>query len=136
MTRDQILSIVRFVLTIGGGLLIGRSISGVPVTQENLELLFGIASSGLGLVWGFLDKSLTEESFQSAIGHIVSVGGGILVTSGKLSANSLSVWLGFITAAAPLIWSAINKNKNAKIAKAVRANNHAFIAKLTGVKKK
>src|SRR5688500_4512749 len=111
---DTLKTVIRYVITLVGAWLIGKNVSlfGQPLDTSTVEILGGIVLTIAATVWSWLAKELTMESFEGAIRHIVVTGGAILVTAGRMSAESLTMWIGLVSAIAPIIGSYIFKLKN------------------------
>lgn len=115
MTKDNVFALIRNLLTIAGGYIIGKSFFGTSVDDNTWQGIIGIVIAMVGVVWSILDKTLGIEQLQGAIRHIVSVVGGILIASGKLTAERLDTWLGIITVLVPIIYGLLSKTKSTQL---------------------
>lgn len=115
MTKDNVFALIRNLLTIAGGYIIGKSFFGTAVDDNTWQGIIGIVIALVGVVWSILDKTLGIEQLQGAIRHIVSVVGGILIASGKLTAERLDTWLGIITVLVPIIYGLLSKTKSTQL---------------------
>lgn len=111
MTSERIFSILRNLLTIVGGWFIGKSLFGAEIDQNTWELVMGVVLSLVGTVWSIVDKTVTIEKIQGTVRHVISVIGGALVASGKISAEHLELILGVILAIIPLVQGYFSRKK-------------------------
>lgn len=111
MTSERIFSILRNILTIVGGWFIGKSLFGEAIDTNTLELLIGVVMSLAGTIWSIVDKTVTIEKIQGTVRHVISVIGGALVASGKISAENLELILGIILALIPIIQGYFSRKK-------------------------
>ncbi len=112
----NITSIIRNLLTLAGAFLIGRNLFGLEVNEVLWQEIVGGVMVIVGIVMSIMDKTLTEEKFQGALRHIVLLVGGLLVAKGTIKPEQIEVYLGIITALAPLIYGYISRKKNQDIA--------------------
>jgi len=116
MNKDKIFTIIRIVFTIGGALLLGKNIGGTVVDQNLTQMVLGVALGLAGLIWSFIDQTSTLESFQATIMNAFLFVGGLLVSSGKLSAEKLATWGGIVSMLAALIYPILSRKKSQAIA--------------------
>ncbi len=104
MNQDKLLSLLKNVLTVVGGLFLGKTIFGqVPFTTELLDGIIGAALSITALVWSIKEKKVTIEMQQGAVRRVLSLIGGILVSSGKMTVENMNLWIGVILSLVPII---------------------------------
>lgn len=116
MTKANILSLVRTVLTFAGTFLIGHSILNQPITSDVWDMIIGVSSTAFGTIWGIVDKSATSDMIESALRSILIGVGGFLVTAGILKNETLQALLGLITPILAFIQSVMSKAKVVSIA--------------------
>lgn len=128
MTKEQIISIIRTLLTGIGAFFIGKSLFGVSIS-DNLVSLIGGGVAVLGsFIWSIVDKSLALEGFQAAIKQVITAIGGILAALGK-STESFESISGALLPVITLIYTFLSQKKSAQI-----ANGSIAIQDLKGVK--
>jgi uncharacterized membrane protein YfcA len=115
MTRENFLSLLRNLLTIAGGYLIGKNFLGTTIDDVLWQGLLGLVMAIVGFVMSVKDKQVDEEKIQGIIRHTVSTIGGIFVGTGKLSAESLTLWTGFILSLVPIIQGLISRRKAGRL---------------------
>jgi hypothetical protein len=115
--NETLKTVLRYVFTIVGGWLIGKNVSlfGNPLDTSTIEIIGGALLSLISVVWSFIAKELTEESLSGALRHIVSSIGTIFVSAGRWSPEQLAMWLGLVTALAPIVHSWLTRRKNVKL---------------------
>lgn len=128
MTKDQIISIIRTLLTGIGAFFIGKSIFGVAISDNIIGLVGGGVAVVGSFIWSILDKSLAVEGFQAAIKQVVTAIGGILAALGK-NIQSFESISGALLPILTLIYTYLSQKKSAAIAKGTIA-----IQDLKGVK--
>jgi hypothetical protein len=128
MTKDQIISIVRTLLTGIGAFFIGKSIFGVQVSDNILQLVAGSIAVIGSFVWSIVDKSLAVEGFQAAIKQVVTAIGGVLAALGKNTQSFESI-TGALLPVLTLIYTFLSQKKSIAI-----ANGSIAIQDLKGVK--
>jgi hypothetical protein len=111
MTQERVFSLIRNILTIVGGFLLGKMIFGTAIDANLWEGIIGVVMSLVGTIWSIADKTATIEKIQGTVRHIVSILGGILVSSGKLSAEQLELWAGVILALIPVFQGWLSRKK-------------------------
>jgi len=100
MKREDILSIVRHILSAIGGYLVIKGIdSGLVATGSGITL--GLVS----VIWSIVDKSATVDAVQGALRQVATFVGGIFIAKGKLDPKQLDSYLGLLTAVIPFILS-------------------------------
>jgi len=115
--NETLKTVLRYVFTLVGGWLIGKNISlfGNPLDSNTVEIIGGAILSVISIVWSFIAKEVTEESLGGALRHVVGSIGSILVSAGRLSPEQLTMWLGLVTALAPIVFSWLVRRKNVKL---------------------
>lgn len=115
MKKEQIYSIVTALLTLAGSYLLGKSVFGISVDTTSWEAITGAILTVGGIVMSILDKSLTIEKLQASLRTVIIAVGGLFVGAGKLDASKIEVWLGFIAAIVPMLYTWLSKKKNQQI---------------------
>lgn len=111
MTKERIFSLIRNILTVVGGLLIGRMIAGTEVDAPLWENIVGCLMAVAGTVWGIFDKTAGIEMLQSTFRHLISTFSGIVVTAGWLTEEQVIAWGGVILALIPLLQGWLSRKK-------------------------
>jgi hypothetical protein len=115
MSKEVALSLLRSVLTFAGFFLVGRSVTGHVLDAGVLETVSGVVLALVGTIWGIKDKSTGAEQWASLARSILTGIGGIGVSWGLLTANTLAAVSAFVTAILPVILSQLNKTTIAQI---------------------
>jgi len=100
MKQEDILSIVRHLLSAIGGYLVIKGIDNGLITQGS-GVLLGLVS----VIWSIVDKSATIDGVQGALRQVATFVGGIFIAKGKLDPTQLDSYLGLLTAVIPFILS-------------------------------
>jgi len=116
MNKDSILSLVRQAAVAFGAFLIGKKLFGQTVDDGYLGLIAGIVVAVVGFVWGILDKSSTVEAVQAFVRQLFSFGGGLLVSAGKLTNETLEIVVGFAVPVGTWIFKLLDNRKTAQLA--------------------
>ena len=111
-------SLIRNLLTAIGGFFIGRALFGGTVIIDNslVEGLIGLIMSVVGVVMSIKDKTVSIEQLQGTVRHIASTIGGILVGSGKMTAETITLWTGILVAIIPAVQGWLAKKKSQQLA--------------------
>lgn len=116
MTKESWLSILRIALTAVGSYLVGMSFLGTTI-DNNLWLgVAGAVVTAASIVWGIVDKTVTNEKLQSGLRSIVLTFGTLLVGSGVIKDEILQAVLAIIAIAIPAADSEVSKRKNKNVA--------------------
>lgn len=115
MNKEQILSLVRTILSAAGAFFIGKYLLGNEVDESLLELIVGAIMTLASIVWSIVDKSATLEKLESGVRQVIIVAGGLLVSAGKLDAEKLETYVGLAVALTAFLWSTLGKKKTAAI---------------------
>lgn len=100
MKKEDILSIIRHILSAVGGFLVIKGIdSGMIATGSGI--LLGLIS----VVWSVVDKTATVSAVEGALRQVATFIGGIFIAKGKLDPTQLDSYLGLLTAIIPFILS-------------------------------
>ena len=113
--KEQILSALRTLLILAGGYLLGNEILGIPVDNNWVLSVTGIALGLIGVIWSWVDKTLTADKWQSLVRNVIVFGGGILISKGIISGETWQIIIGAIGTIFPWILSDQNRAKNAAI---------------------
>jgi hypothetical protein len=124
--KEQILSALRTLLILAGGYLLGKEILGVPVDNNWILSATGIALGLAGVIWSAVDKTLTNDKWQSVVRNVIIFGGGILISNGVITGEMWQVIIGAIGTVFPWILSGQNRAKNEDI-KSGEINQSSFI---------
>ena len=117
MDRITITAIVKNVLALIGSFLIGKELFGAQVDESLWQIIAGAVLVLISFVLSFASNTVTKEKFQDAI-RVLLVGiGGALVAGGWVEPAKVEMWIGAITAIAPMIYEWISRKKSQEIAK-------------------
>lgn len=116
MSKETVMTLARTILSAVGAFLIGKHIFGTVADETVVGAIVGGIMTTASVVWGIVDKSSGIEQIQSGIRQVVTLVGGILISSGKLSAEKLETYLGLAIALATFIYSLLSRKKTADIA--------------------
>lgn len=117
LSKQTASSLIRAIIMILGAFLINHHIGSTAIDQTWLDAAGGIAISLFSVVWGMFDKSTSLEAFEAAIKQALVFVGGLLVTSGKISIDSLNGYIGILTVILPVVWSYVSKKKTLQAGK-------------------
>lgn len=123
--KEQILSALRTLLILAGGYLIGKQILGVEVGIDWVQAAVGIVLGLVGVIWSWVDKTITNDKWQSLVRNVIVFGGGILISNGVITGEMWQVIIGAIGTVFPWILSEQNRSKNAAI-KSGEINSNSF----------
>lgn len=116
MTKDNLLSLLRTLLTFFGMYFIGHKFLGQPITTDVWDIIIGSGLTLIGTVWSIVDKSATIEKVEAAIRSVFIGFGGFLVTAGIIKAETLASIIGLITPILAFIQSVMAKAKVKQLA--------------------
>lgn len=116
MNKDKVFSILRIVFSIVGAWLLGKNIGGTVIDPNTLQIIIGIVLGLAGMIWSFFDQTSKIESFQATIMQVFLFGGGILVSSGKISADKLQSWIPIVTMLGALLYPLLSRKKSQDVA--------------------
>lgn len=111
MTKENLLSLIRTILTLIGSYLVGHAFLGGHLTDEVWQTIGGAIMTLIGTIWGILDKSVGVEQAESGFRSAGIALGGILVAAGKISNQTLESFLALGAAIIPFILSSLGKAK-------------------------
>jgi hypothetical protein len=114
--NSQLISLIKNIITIAAGLLVGKSIWGVPITTETGDLIIGVVVAVATLIWSIKDKTVTIEQWQGAARRIISFVGGILIAKGITTPESIELWFGLANALIALLQGVLTRQKAAQLA--------------------
>lgn len=117
MDKIRIAAIVKNVLAIAGSIWIGKELFGAQVDQTLWEILAGSAMVLTSFVISFKTNLVTKEKFQDALRVLIVSVGGALTAGGWVEPAKLELWIGAITAIAPMIYEWISRKKSQDLAK-------------------
>lgn len=126
--KDRILSAIRTLVTAAGAFIAGKYLFGTVVDENIAVGITGAVISVASTAWGFVDKTVTQEMFQSTLRSIVATFGPLLVASGKITNQTVEFITLSISTLVPIAWSNSEATKNQNIAEGKTA-----IADLKGV---
>lgn len=115
-SKENILSLLRTLLTFAGTFLIGHSLLNQPITSDVWDMIIGVSSAAFGTIWGIADKTATWDMIESGIRSVLIGAGGFLVTAGLLKDETLQAVIGLITPVLAFIQSSMSKAKVVNLA--------------------
>lgn len=105
MKKEQVISIVRHVLSVVGGLLLAYGI-GQEVLFANIS---GVVLGLVSLIWSIKEKSATLSQAGGVIRQVLTFVGGFLIAKGVLTPEKLEATIGGIVALLPVILGQFDK---------------------------
>lgn len=105
MSREQLFSAIRHLLSAVGGYLLLKGLDGSFIEQGS-----GIVLGIIALVWSFKDKTATSSAVGGVLRQIATFVGGIFIAKGKLDPAELDTYLGILTALIPLLLAKLDRN--------------------------
>ena len=115
MTKEQIYAIIRLLLSALGSYLLGHNLFGNTIDNSILTQITGCVLGLVSVIWSIAEKNVLTEQIEGAVRQSITFIGGLLVSSGKLSAASLDSWLGILVIILPFILSRLGVAKNKQI---------------------
>jgi hypothetical protein len=94
----------------------GFSFLGSTIDDNLWAGLGGAVITGIGVVWGILDKTATVEAIQSGLRSIIIVFGTLLVGSGVIKNELLDSLLAIVATIVPVLYSKLSRDKSKNIA--------------------
>jgi hypothetical protein len=119
MTQDNLLSSIRALLILVGSYVVGHNILGHAIDSSTWQIIAGSVVTIASTIWGITTKTTTIEGVESALRSVITSVGGLFVSAGVLSGDTLNAILGLVTAIAPAVQSSLSKTKNQQIATGV-----------------
>lgn len=116
MKKDQIFSVLRFLLMLAGGWLLGKNLLGNRIDATLWQEAVGMIMTLISGVWSYLDKEIDIEGAQSVLRKVLVFIGGLLIASGRITDQTLQSVLGVATVIVPWVLSTLSKKKNNLIA--------------------
>ncbi len=116
MTQDNLLSALRALLIIAGSYVVGHNVFGHAISSSTWQIVVGAAVTVASTIWGIATKTSSIEGVESAVRSVITSVGGLFVSAGVLTGDSLNALLGLVTAIAPIVQSMLSKTKNQQIA--------------------
>lgn len=105
MNKDQILGVVRHLMTALGGAATIYFGTNDAVVQQAVSAAITVA----GFVWGAAEKTPTKDGFLSGLRHSLTAAGGIVVASGVADESMIQEGVGLLVALAGFTWSIVDK---------------------------
>lgn len=115
MKQEQILGIIRLLLSAVGGFLLGKNLFGTAIDESMWQIILGIAMGVASIVMSILSKTLTIEMVQGTLRQTVSFFGGLFVAKGSISNETLTFILGLVPVLAAWLQSTLAKKKNQQL---------------------
>jgi nitric oxide reductase large subunit len=117
MDKTTIVAVIKNALALIGSFLIGKELFGAAVDESLWQIIAGAIMLLISFVMSFASNLVTKEKFQDAIRVLIVGIGGALVAGGWVEPAKLEMWIGAITAIAPMIYEWISRKKSQEIAK-------------------
>lgn len=108
-TKEVWLSILRSVMTLVGTFAIGHNLIGHAVDSQTWQIVAGSVLAAVGIIWGIVDKTTGPEQLASGVRSVLIGLGGVAVSWGLISDNTLQAVSGLIVAILPIILSQTSK---------------------------
>lgn len=117
MKKEQILSVLRTIITAAGAFVAGKFIFGTAIDDQLWVGITGAILSLASVVWGVIDKTATVEMVASAARSVFLVFGPLVVSAGWIKNESVEAIALIITTLIPVLMSRTESVKNQQIAK-------------------
>ena len=114
-TKDNVFILLRSVLMIASSYVLGKNIFGTTIDENVWQEVISSVIAVVTIVWGFLDKTLPLEGFQTAIRGIISFVGTLFVAKNVLSDNTLAAILALSIPISQTIYAFLSKSKSKKL---------------------
>lgn len=105
MSKDQVISIVRHVLSVVGGLLLAYGVAQDSLITNVSGVVLGLVS----IIWSIKDKTATLDQISGVIRQVLTFAGGFLVLKGVLTPEKLEATIGGVIALLPVILGQFDK---------------------------
>ena len=115
MSKENIFSTIRALLIFIGTFAVGHNLFGKPIDSATWQIILGSVMALGSLIWGMATKDTSIEGLESFLRSFIQGVGGLLVSSGMLTGDTLNAILGLVTALAPLLQSFASKTKTDQI---------------------
>lgn len=110
--NQQLQTLLRALLSAVGAYILGRNIFGTTIDASVWQEFTGSAMGFIAMVWSVYDKSATIESIMGVVRQIITFVGGLMVSKGTISVDTLTMILGLLAAALPYLQSHLSIIKN------------------------
>ncbi len=100
MSKEQITSLIRHLLSIIGGYLAMKGLTDSVTIETGSGVLMGLVS----LYWSIREKSATADMIGGAIRQTLSFAGGFLINFLNVTVEEWQFWIGAIASLTPYIF--------------------------------
>ena len=100
MSKEQITSLIRHLLSIIGGYLAMKGLTDSVSIETGSGILMGLVS----LYWSIREKSATADMVAGAIRQTLSFAGGFLINFLNITATEWQFWVGAVVSLTPYIF--------------------------------
>jgi hypothetical protein len=104
MSKEQITSLIRHLLSIIGGYLAMKGLTDSVSIETGSGILMGLVS----LYWSIREKTATSDMIAGAIRQTLSFAGGFLINFLNITADEWQFWVGSIASLMPYLFKADN----------------------------
>lgn len=105
MTKEQVFSLIRHILSAVGGILVGKGL----LDDSTLTTIVGAVIALVGLIWSIIDHTYTLGSVEGVVRQILTALGGFLVFKGIIKPEQVETWVAVILALLPIILGQTDK---------------------------
>ncbi len=115
MEKERLLALLRSILSSLGGYILGREVFGSQITETLWLEILGVVMGLASVVMSILAKQLTIEMVQGTVRQVLSFIGGVLVSKGVMSAETLTLILGLVPAILAWFQGLLVRRKNIQL---------------------
>lgn len=115
MNKNTLFPIIRTILSAAGAYIVGVNLFGHAIDQSLWQIIVGGIMALASIIWSIRDKSLTIEGAEGFLRQAITVGGGLLVSWGKVKSELVAALLALIPVLAPYLQSVLSRNKSAAL---------------------
>lgn len=117
MDKITIVAIIKNALALVGSFLIGKELFGSAIDESLWQIITGSVMVLISFLMSFASNTVTKEKFQDALRVLIVSIGGALTAGGWVEPVKVEMWIGAITAIAPMVYEWISRKKSQDIAK-------------------
>lgn len=111
MNKEQLLSLGRHVLTFLGTFLIGKSLWGIPIMSETVDILVGVIMTLAGIGFSIYEKNIEIEKLQGLARQVITAIGGLFVARGTVTNEDIEKYVAIAMAIIPFLQSILARKK-------------------------
>ena len=115
ISKENLFSTIRAVLIFAGTFVIGHNVFGHAIDSSSWQIIVASAVAAGMFIWGMVTKDTPVEGLESFLRSTLQGIGGLMVSAGIISGDTLNAILGLITTLGPLLQSFAAKAKTAQV---------------------